>query len=108
MRILLILPHASTGGCPQVALKRIQSLINKHEIYVIEYRQIAWSYVVQRQQMIELLNDKFISLGNVWGDDDTKRNKFIDIVKEINPDIIHMEEIPELFTLGIKKEHIKL
>lgn len=105
MKILLIVPHMSTGGMPQVALKRVEYLYNKHDVYMIEYRQIAWSFVVQRERVQQLLGDKFISLGNVWGDDDTKRNKFIDIVKEINPDIIHMEEMPELFTLGIKKEH---
>lgn len=95
----------STGGMPQVALKRVEYLNNEHDIYVIEYRQIAWSFVVQRNRMIEILGDKFISLGNVWSDDDKKRDKFIDIVKEINPDIIHMEEMPEMFIFGMKKEH---
>ena len=68
MRILILIPHASTGGQPMVALKRIESLIKEHDVYVIEYRQIAWSFVVQRNKMIKLLGDKFISLGNVWGD----------------------------------------
>ena len=90
-----------------MALKRVESLINKHDVYLIEYRQIAWSFIVQREKIIKLLGDKFISLGNIWGDDESKRNKFIEIVEKINPDIIHMEEIPEMFLYGgLKQEHI--
>ena len=106
MKILIITPHLSTGGQPQVALKRIEALINNHQIYLIEYRQIAWSFVVQRNEIIRLLGDRFITLGNVWGDGEEKRNKFQEIVEQINPDIIHMEEIPEVFIFGMNKEHI--
>jgi autotransporter strand-loop-strand O-heptosyltransferase len=107
MRILLIASHLSTGGMPQVALKRVESLLNKHDVYVIEYRQIAWSFVVQREKIIKLLGDKFISLGNIWDNDESKRDKFIEIVEKINPDIIHLEEIPEMFLYGgLRQEHI--
>lgn len=88
MKILITIPHASTGGLPQVALKRVENLIIDNDIYVIEYNYISWSYVVQRDKMIEILGDKFISLGN---------NNLIDIIKYIDPDIIHMEEMPEMF-----------
>ena len=88
-----------------VALKRIESLIKEHDVYVIEYRQIAWSFVVQRNKMIKLLGDKFISLGNVWGDNEDIRDKFTEIVEKINPDIIHIEEIPEKFIFGMRPEH---
>lgn len=103
MKILIIIPHASTGGLPQVVLKRIESLIINNDVYVIEYREIAWSYVVQRNKIKNLLGTKFISLG--WTDNNVIRDNFIEIVKEINPDIIHMEEIPEMFINGIIKEH---
>jgi autotransporter strand-loop-strand O-heptosyltransferase len=103
MKILIIIPHASTGGLPQVVLKRIESLIINNDVYVIEYREIAWSYVVQRNKIKNLLGTKFISLG--WTDNNDIRDNFIEIVKEINPDIIHMEEIPEMFINGIIKEH---
>ena len=107
MRILLIVSHLSTGGMPQVALKRVEELKKQnHDVSVIEYRQIAWSYVVQRDKLVKILGDKFISLGNVWGDDDEIRDKFIEIVEKINPEIIHMEEIPEKFIFGMKEEHI--
>ena len=103
MKILIIVPHLSTGGQPQVALKKVESLINIHDVYFIEYREIAWSYVVQRNKIKKLLGDKFISLG--WIDKEEIRDNFISIVENINPDIIHMEEIPEIFIFGMRKEH---
>ncbi len=106
MRILIIAPHLSTGGAPQVSLKRVEALIKSHDVYLIEYRQIAWSYVVQRDKLINILGEKFISLGNIWGDTEELRDKFQEYIEKINPDIIHMEEIPEMFNYGgIRKEH---
>lgn len=103
MRILLITSHLSTGGMPQVALKRVENLINFHDLYLIEYREIAWSFVVQRNKIKNLLGDKFISLG--WIDKEEIRDHFQEIIERINPDIIHMEEIPEKFIFGMRKEH---
>jgi len=106
MRILLICSHLSTGGMPSVSLKRVEYLIKEHEVYLIEYRQIAWSFVVQRDKLKNILGNNFISLGNIWGDTEEVRNHFQEIVEKINPDIIHMEEIPEMFNYGgIRKEH---
>ena len=103
MKILIIVPHLSTGGQPQVALKRVESLINNHDVYLIEYREIAWSFVVQRNKIKELLGKKFISLG--WIDKEEIRDRFQEIVENIKPDIIHMEEIPEMFIFGMRQEH---
>jgi autotransporter strand-loop-strand O-heptosyltransferase len=103
MKILMILPHVSTGGMPQVALKRVEALINIHDVYVIEYREIAWSFVVQRNKLKNILGNKFISLG--WTDKEEIRDHFQEIVEKINPDIVHMEEIPEKFIFGMRKEH---
>jgi len=106
MKILIICPHLSTGGQPMVALKRVESLINSNDVYLIEYRQIAWSFVVQRDKLKNILGDKFISLGNIWSDGEEIRDRFQEIVEKINPDVIHMEEIPEMFNYGdIRKEH---
>ena len=91
---------------PQVALKRAEALLKyKHEVFVIEYREIAWSYVVQRNKMKDLLGENFISLG--WTDKEEIRDNFEEIVSNINPDVIHMEEIPEKFIFGIREEHAK-
>ena len=103
MRILFIVSHLSTGGMPQVALKRVESLIGTHDVYLIEYREIAWSFVVQRNKLKALLDHKFISLG--WSDNEEIRDHFKEIVEIIKPDIIHMEEIPEKFIFGMREEH---
>ena len=89
---------------PQVALKRAEALKKNNDVYLIEYREIAWSYVVQRNKIKELLGDRFISLG--WIDKEELRDHFQEVVEKINPDIIHMEEIPEMFIFGMRKEHI--
>jgi len=100
MRILLLVPHLSTGGLPQVTLKRVELLMKDYEVYVMEYRQIAWKYVVQRNKIIELLGDNFISLGR--HETEEKRDKFEYYFKAVKPDVVHMEEIPEMF---MRDEH---
>jgi hypothetical protein len=87
MKILFIAPHLSTGGAPQYLLKKIQLLNNQHEIYCVEYSDITGGkLVVQRNQLVELLKEKLITLGV---------NKFdlLDLIQKINPDIIHFEEM---------------
>lgn len=93
MKLLYLIPHASTGGMPQVTLKRIELLKDLFDVYVIEYKQIASTYIVQRSQMQKILGDKFISFGRT----EELRDKFEDYISNINPDIVHLEEIPELF-----------
>lgn len=102
MKLLIIANHLSTGGAPQFTLKKIELLkdIPNIELYVIEYRQIAVRYVVQRNKIIELVGDNFISLGRHFQEE--KRNKFEHFFDSISPDIVHLEEIPELF---MEKDH---
>jgi autotransporter strand-loop-strand O-heptosyltransferase len=100
-KLLLIVPHLSTGGLPQVALKKVELLRKDFDVYVMEYKQIAYSYVVQRNKIMELLGDNFISLGRP--ETEEKRDKFETYFNLINPDVVHMEEIPELF---MREEHI--
>lgn len=99
-RLLIIASHLSTGGLPQVVLKRVELLMKDCEVYVMEYRQLAWKYVVQRNKIIELLGDNFISLGR--HETEEKRDKFEYYFKSIKADIVHMEEIPEMF---MRDEH---
>ncbi len=61
-RILFITPHLSTGGAPQVTLNKIELLKDEYNILCVEYSFIAWSFVVQRNKIINLLGDNFISL----------------------------------------------
>ncbi|MCB1712939.1 MAG: hypothetical protein KDH96_10835, partial [Candidatus Riesia sp.] len=91
MKLLSITPHLSTGGAPQVLVKRIELIKDVFDIYVVEYSNISDRYIVQKNMIKELLGiDKLITLGE---------NKFeiLNVIKDIDPDIIHFEEIPEMF-----------
>lgn len=89
MKILFVAPHLSTGGLPQFLLKKIQVLHKEHDIYCVEHTNCG-GFVVQRQQVKEILGNKFFELGE---------NKFqlLDIIKKVNPEVLHIEEMPEYF-----------
>jgi len=89
-RILYVSPHFSTGGLPQYLLKKIESFNDSSDIYCVEYSYYGDAYVVQRNKVISILGDRFISLGD-------DKSKLIDIISIISPDIIHFEEIVETF-----------
>jgi len=99
-KLLFLAPHLSTGGMPQFILKRIEALNkgSEYEIHLVEYAQYSNIYNVQRDQIIELLGDKFHSLGFLNSLDISERGyKLMEVVQEINPDIIHIDECPESF-----------
>jgi len=89
-KILFIAPHLSTGGMPQYLLKKIQSIKDQYDIHLVEYACVSGDYVVQREQLKWILGDKFYTL---------KENKLelIDIIDQIQPDVIHLEDTPESF-----------
>lgn len=89
-RLLVITPHLSTGGAPQVTLNKITLLKDEYDIMCVEYSLIAWSFVVQRNKIIELLGDNFISLPE-------DKSTILDVIKTFNPDVISFEEFPEFF-----------
>ncbi len=90
MRLLFITPHLSTGGLPQFLLKKIEVLIDEFDIWCIEWDNITGGQlVVQRNKIESFLGHKLITLND--------KDKFISIVDEINPDVIHFEEFPETF-----------
>ena len=87
-KLLYIAPHLSTGGLPQYLLKKIQLLKNEYDIYLVEWSNHSGGlFIVQRDQLIELLGDKFFEIG------EDKGNLFY-IISSIRPDIIHLEEFP--------------
>ena len=99
IKLLYLVPHLSTGGMPQFVLKRIQEL-QKHndkiEIFLVEYSQFSTIYLVQRNQIIDLLDkDHFFSLGGFTETD--RKYELIDILKKNKIDIVHIEEVPEGF-----------
>ena len=99
IKLLYLTPHLSTGGMPQFTLKRIESLQkykDQIEIFLVEYSLFSDTYVVQRNKIIELLDENhFFTLGL-----STEKDKKYDLIKIINKnkiDIVHAEEIPEAF-----------
>lgn len=89
--LLFITPHLSTGGLPQFLLDKISILSEKYNIYLIEWQDITGGkFIVQRDQLISLLNSNFYTLN------DNKQHVF-EILNQIQPHIIHFEEIAETF-----------
>jgi len=96
INILYVVPHLSTGGMPQFVLKRIQSLPNNFNVKLVEYSFFGDQYVVQRNKIIDLIGkNNFHSLGT--SDQIEKKYKLIDIIKENQIDVVHIEEISEGF-----------
>jgi len=91
MRILFIAPHLSTGGCPQYLLKKIVELNDSNEVYCVEYTDVTGGVlVVQRSQIKEILGSRLITLYE-------DKSTLVEHIKNINPDVIHFEELPEYF-----------
>jgi glycosyltransferase involved in cell wall biosynthesis len=92
-KLLIITPHLSTGGAPQVTVNKVELLKDHFEIKVIEHSFLAWQFVVQRNKIIEMLGEgtNFHSLGN------DKYNELVKICEDFQPDVISMEEFPEMF-----------
>jgi len=98
--ILFLLPHCSTGGMPQFVLKQIEILKENHNIYLIEWENVTGGvFVVQRNRIKEILGDRFFTL-------DHDKSKIFDIIKQVNPSIIHFHEVPETFVDHSKLERI--
>jgi glycosyltransferase involved in cell wall biosynthesis len=89
-KLLIIASHLSTGGAPQFTLNKIELLLDIYDVYCVEYDFFSPDFVVQRNKIIEILDDKFIPLYD-------DKNKLIDILNELKPDIISIEEISETF-----------
>jgi autotransporter strand-loop-strand O-heptosyltransferase len=94
IKVLFLAPHLSTGGMPGFLLRRIE-LLQSHcpelEIFVVEHGFYGDAYVVQRNKIIEILpKDHFWSLGN-------DKMKLINILKENEINIVHVDEMIEGF-----------
>jgi len=91
-KLLYVAPHLSTGGLPQYLTKKIELLKDSFEIYLVEWSDCTGGVlVVTRNKIVKLVDkDKFFTLGE-------NKQELIDIINQVKPDIIHLEEIPEFF-----------
>ena len=92
-KLLYVAPHLSTGGLPQYLTKKIELLKDEFEIYLIEWvNHTGGVFVVQRNKILSLVDpDKFFTL------EENHQDAIVDLINIINPDIVHLEEIPEFF-----------
>ena len=89
LRVLFVAPHLSTGGMPAFLLRRIQAL-QAHtnvDIYVVEYANHSDHYVVQKDQIKQLVKH-FYTLGE-------DKHELINIIQQNFIDIVHVEEMVE-------------
>ena len=89
--LLIITPHMSTGGCPQVVAKKVEMFKDVYNVICVEWECLAWDYVVQRNRVINILGERFISLS------ENKEYDLFNVIKDYNPDIIMIEELSETF-----------
>ena len=91
-KLLFIAPHLSTGGLPQYLTKKIELLKDEFDIHLVEWVDCTGGVlVVTRNKVTQLVApEKFYTL-------DDNKQQLIDIINDIQPDIIHLEEIPEFF-----------
>ena len=90
-KLIILTPHMSTGGLPQVVAKKVELLKDFYNIIVVEYEMLAWTYVVQRNKVINMIGDKFISLS------ENKEYDLFNIINDFEPDYIMIEEFAETF-----------
>ena len=91
-KLLFITPHLSTGGLPQFLVKQLEVLRGKYDLYVIMYNDVGGEqFVVQKNRVRKLLKQNRYFM--LYED----KHEIVKIISNIKPDIIHMEEFPEMF-----------
>lgn len=91
-KLLFVAPHLSTGGMPQYLYKKIETLLDDYEIHIVEYSSVTGGVlVVQRNRIMNILPpENFYVLGE-------DKQELIRLIETIQPEIIHLEEMPEYF-----------
>lgn len=90
-QLVFIAPHLSTGGLPQYLFKQIELLKDEFDIYCIEWDNVTGGVlVIQRNRIQKALGERLFTLSG-------NKHELFNILQTIKPDIIHLQEIPELF-----------
>lgn len=87
LNILFLAPHLSTGGMPAFLLKRIESLKDSVNIYVVEHSDVSPHYIVQKEKIKKIVK-------NFWTLEDDKKY-LLTILKANNIDIVHIDDVSE-------------
>jgi len=90
-KILIIVPHLSTGGLPQVTLNKIELIKDTFEVKLVEYAILALIFNIQRNKILDLLDDdNFHTLHE-------DKHELFEIINSFHPDVVSVEEFPEFF-----------
>jgi len=97
-KLLYLAPHLSTGGMPAFVLRRLELMLefysNEYEIFFVEFTEYSPTYVVQKNIIKELVpSDRYWTLSGIGGD----KSQLIDIIKDNQIELIHVDEILEGF-----------
>ena len=91
-KLLCIAPHLSTGGLPQYLTKKVELLKDEYEIHLVEWQDVTGGRLIVTKNKIRNLvpKSRFYTLGE-------DKMELMDLINQIQPDIVHCEEIPEFF-----------
>jgi len=111
MKLLIINPHLSTGGCPEYLYQFILKNKDKYEdLKVVEFSNFSNEYVIQKNKIKNLIgHQNVVCLGDFWEDNitfESKKYKLLDIINEFNPDIVWLNEFPECFEYKLPPEQL--
>lgn len=103
-KFLFIAPHLSTGGSPKYLEWLISQKIREgYDVKVIEWNLYSDIYIVQRNSIINMIGvENFYSVCHYTEEDTILNDKvlnLIKIIKEYNPDYIHLNEYSENFAI---------
>jgi FkbM family methyltransferase len=89
MKLVYITPHLSTGGMPEYLRKKIELLKNDFDIWVLELNYEP-NYNSIRNKIVDLIGERLINC-------DSNFEKMWNEIENINPDVIHFEEISDYY-----------
>jgi len=91
-RVLFITPHLSTGGCPQYLYRKIVEHNKEIEAYVVEWDNIGGdAFVVQKNRIRDWVgSNRLLTLGE-------DKNQIFSTIQDLQPEVIHFEELGETF-----------
>ncbi len=90
-KIIIVVPHLSTGGLPQYTVKMIESMREHYDIWCVECDNVTGGVlVVQRNKIHNILGNNLVTLSD-------DKYEFLRLIDSVEPDIIHFQEIPETF-----------
>lgn len=90
INVLFLAPHLSTGGMPAFLLKRIEAIKDHVNVYVVEHANHSAHYIVQKEKIKQLVE-------HFWTLEENKL-ELIDIIKNNNIDIVHIDDVSESFS----------